>query len=349
MTEGVETRTVELRPPTGRWRSSRPGPPSPARRAVIVVQEAFGVNHYIERVTERFAGAGFDAVAPAFFHRAGGGTASYDDFSKVHAALRRPDRRRHPDRPRRRVRPPRVARPRAGGDRCRRLLLRRSGHVPRRGPSRPSARRSGSTAAGIVTGALPAVPAARRREPRRCRRRGSGSSATRTAGSRSRTSRRCAPRCARRAGPDRDRPLPGRGARLLLRRAARRTTQRRPPTRGRARSTGSTATWPAARRDAIRRTPTTATSARPRASRPGTTRTTSAGSPSARSARCRWSCGATTASSRRPSTSSTCTSSSRWSSASTSSSSTTSTTTCATSRTTTTRTPDPRAASSATA
>jgi len=41
------------------------------------------VNPYIERVTERFAGAGFDAVAPAFFHRAGGGTAPYDDFAQV--------------------------------------------------------------------------------------------------------------------------------------------------------------------------------------------------------------------------------------------------------------------------
>jgi carboxymethylenebutenolidase len=50
---------------------------------VIVVQEAFGVNRYIERVTERFAGAGFDAVAPHFFHRAGGGTAPYDDFAQV--------------------------------------------------------------------------------------------------------------------------------------------------------------------------------------------------------------------------------------------------------------------------
>ena len=41
------------------------------------------MNPYIEGVTERFADAGFDAVAPAFFHRAGGGTAPYDDFTKV--------------------------------------------------------------------------------------------------------------------------------------------------------------------------------------------------------------------------------------------------------------------------
>ena len=51
--------------------------------AVIVIQEAFGVNDHIEDVTRRFAAEGFRAVAPHLFHRAGGGTAPYDDFSKV--------------------------------------------------------------------------------------------------------------------------------------------------------------------------------------------------------------------------------------------------------------------------
>jgi carboxymethylenebutenolidase len=54
-----------------------------ARRAVVVVQEAFGVNSYIEDVTRRFADAGYHAVAPHLFHRSGGGTAPYDDFAKV--------------------------------------------------------------------------------------------------------------------------------------------------------------------------------------------------------------------------------------------------------------------------
>jgi carboxymethylenebutenolidase len=58
-------------------------PAGPAPRAVVVVQEAFGVNSYIEGVTDRLAEAGFDAVAPHLFHRAGGGTAPYDDFAKV--------------------------------------------------------------------------------------------------------------------------------------------------------------------------------------------------------------------------------------------------------------------------
>jgi carboxymethylenebutenolidase len=83
MTDSVETRTVELQTVDGSMPCFEARPVVPARRAVVVVQEAFGVNRYIERVTGRFAAAGFDAVAPTFFHRAGGGTASYDDFSKV--------------------------------------------------------------------------------------------------------------------------------------------------------------------------------------------------------------------------------------------------------------------------
>jgi carboxymethylenebutenolidase len=58
-------------------------PEQKASRAVIVIQEAFGVNDYIRDVTRRFAAAGYHAVAPTMFHRAGGGTAPYDDFSKV--------------------------------------------------------------------------------------------------------------------------------------------------------------------------------------------------------------------------------------------------------------------------
>ena len=58
-------------------------PDAPASRAVFVVQEAFGVNDHIEDVTRRFAQERYFAVAPAFFHRAGGGTAAYDDFANI--------------------------------------------------------------------------------------------------------------------------------------------------------------------------------------------------------------------------------------------------------------------------
>ena len=58
-------------------------PEGSPRGAVIVVQEAFGVNDHIRDVTRRFAAAGHHAIAPAFFHRAGGGTADYGDFAAV--------------------------------------------------------------------------------------------------------------------------------------------------------------------------------------------------------------------------------------------------------------------------
>lgn len=83
MTEGVATRTVELATADGPMECFEARPSQPAGRAIVVVQEAFGVNNYIKGVTERFAAAGFDAVAPSFFHRAGGGTAPYDDFNQV--------------------------------------------------------------------------------------------------------------------------------------------------------------------------------------------------------------------------------------------------------------------------
>ena len=56
---------------------------SRAKGGVIVVQEAFGVNEHIESVADRFAEHGYHAVAPHFFHRAGGGTVPYDNYEKV--------------------------------------------------------------------------------------------------------------------------------------------------------------------------------------------------------------------------------------------------------------------------
>lgn len=58
-------------------------PDGQAKGAVVVIMEAFGVNDHIEDVTRRAAAAGYHAVAPDLFHRAGGGVAPYDDFGKV--------------------------------------------------------------------------------------------------------------------------------------------------------------------------------------------------------------------------------------------------------------------------
>jgi carboxymethylenebutenolidase len=58
-------------------------PDAPPTAAVVVIQEAFGVNPHIEDVTRRLADAGYHAVAPDMFHRSGGGVVDYGDFAAV--------------------------------------------------------------------------------------------------------------------------------------------------------------------------------------------------------------------------------------------------------------------------
>lgn len=48
------------------WRAEAAGP---AKGAVVVIQEIFGVNAHIRAVTEGYAAAGYDAIAPALFDR----------------------------------------------------------------------------------------------------------------------------------------------------------------------------------------------------------------------------------------------------------------------------------------
>ncbi|MGA8442684.1 MAG: dienelactone hydrolase family protein [Candidatus Sulfotelmatobacter sp.] len=56
-----------------------------AHPGLLVFQEAFGVNHHIRDVTERFAAQGFVAIAPELFHRTAppGFEGSYTDFPAV--------------------------------------------------------------------------------------------------------------------------------------------------------------------------------------------------------------------------------------------------------------------------
>jgi carboxymethylenebutenolidase len=54
-----------------------------APRAVIVLQEAFGVNDHIRGVADRFADEGYLAVAPQLFHRDGSPEIAYDDFASA--------------------------------------------------------------------------------------------------------------------------------------------------------------------------------------------------------------------------------------------------------------------------
>jgi carboxymethylenebutenolidase len=58
-------------------------PEAPARGAVVVIQEAFGVNVHIEDVTRRFASSGYHAVAPHLFYRSGDPVLDYGNIQSV--------------------------------------------------------------------------------------------------------------------------------------------------------------------------------------------------------------------------------------------------------------------------
>ena len=81
---GVSTQDIMVDTVDGPIRLYEAKPPGQARGALIVIQEAFGVNPHIEDVTRRAAAAGFHAVAPDFFHRSGpGAVVEYGQFDQV--------------------------------------------------------------------------------------------------------------------------------------------------------------------------------------------------------------------------------------------------------------------------
>lgn len=83
----METRTIELTTPDGPMPLYEAVPEDP-RGALMVIQEAFGVNDHIQDVTRRAASAGYHAVAPHLFHRSGGGTVPYGEREQVMAHFR---------------------------------------------------------------------------------------------------------------------------------------------------------------------------------------------------------------------------------------------------------------------
>jgi carboxymethylenebutenolidase len=85
MSDGtITTHDVTVDTAHGPMRVYEAKPAGDPRGAVVVVQEAFGVNPHIEDVTRRAADAGYHAVAPEFFHRSGPGcVAEYGKFEKV--------------------------------------------------------------------------------------------------------------------------------------------------------------------------------------------------------------------------------------------------------------------------
>ncbi|MFF5147956.1 dienelactone hydrolase family protein [Streptomyces sp. NPDC013157] len=67
----------------GPMRVYRARPDRPADRAVIVLQEAFGVNDHIQDIARRHADRGFLALAPDLFHRNGVGTLAYEQHAEA--------------------------------------------------------------------------------------------------------------------------------------------------------------------------------------------------------------------------------------------------------------------------
>jgi carboxymethylenebutenolidase len=56
---------------------------------IVVIQEAFGVNDHIRKVTERIAAEGYVAIAPDVYHRESERVISYAEMPKAIAALQR--------------------------------------------------------------------------------------------------------------------------------------------------------------------------------------------------------------------------------------------------------------------
>lgn len=82
----MANRTIEIDTPDGPmplYEATPEGDAAPTS-AIVVVQEAFGVNDHIRGLADRFAAEGYVAVAPAFFHRSGSPELDYEgDWSRI--------------------------------------------------------------------------------------------------------------------------------------------------------------------------------------------------------------------------------------------------------------------------
>ncbi len=79
----MSTEDLTIETADGGMPTYQSAPDGTARGAVVVIQEAFGVTDHIRSVADRFAAAGWLAVAPAFFHRQGSPVVAYDDVASV--------------------------------------------------------------------------------------------------------------------------------------------------------------------------------------------------------------------------------------------------------------------------
>ncbi len=75
--------TMMLEVPGGEMALFEVEPELEPKGAVVVLQEAFGVNAHIEDICRRLGAAGYRAVAPHLFHRTGDPVLDYSNIEKV--------------------------------------------------------------------------------------------------------------------------------------------------------------------------------------------------------------------------------------------------------------------------
>jgi carboxymethylenebutenolidase len=78
----VETRSINIKTPDGSMPAhvARPKGQSGKLPALIVVQEAFGLNDNIKKIANRIAAEGYQTAAPNFYYREGGKVVGYDQL-----------------------------------------------------------------------------------------------------------------------------------------------------------------------------------------------------------------------------------------------------------------------------
>lgn len=87
----IETRSETLKTVGGEMpiHVARPKETSERLPAVIVVQEAFGLNENIKKIADRIAEAGYHVVAPNFYYREGGTVVGYDKLQEAFPLMQR--------------------------------------------------------------------------------------------------------------------------------------------------------------------------------------------------------------------------------------------------------------------
>jgi len=86
----VTNSAVQLNTPDGKMDSYVAQPKDAGTYpGIVVIQEAFGVNSHIKKVTERIAAEGYVAIAPDIFHRESERLIPYSDMAKAIATMQR--------------------------------------------------------------------------------------------------------------------------------------------------------------------------------------------------------------------------------------------------------------------